>query len=70
MCQVAVGWIAGWHVRRDAVECFALGVAEHVDHVAECFDEGRQAVGAGGLAQVGLGRGSNLGLGAVEGASF
>jgi hypothetical protein len=48
VCWIAVGWIAGWQVGRDAVECFALGVAEVAGDRAESVDEGGQGVGAGG----------------------
>src|SRR5579875_3173146 len=64
--RIAVGWLAGRRAGRDAVECFTLGVAEHVDHCAECLDEGGQGVGAGGFAQVVPGRAGGLGAGAVE----
>ncbi len=52
---------------RDAVERLAFGAAELVGDLAESVDEGGQAVGAGGFAQVVLGRGGDLGLGAVRG---
>ncbi len=45
---------------------FAFGAAELVGDLAESVDESGQAVGAGGFAQVVLGRGGDLGLCAVE----
>ena len=45
---------------------FAFGAAELVGDLAESVDEGGQAEGAGGFAQVVLGRGGDLGLCAVE----
>ena len=62
-------WRGGGRQRapgRDAGERFAFGAAEPVGDLAESVDEGGQAVGAGGFAQVVLGRGGDLGLGAVE----
>ena len=50
-------------VRRAGV---ADRAGEHGDHVAEGADEGGEGVGAGGFAQVVLGGGGDLGLGAVE----
>jgi hypothetical protein len=44
----------------------AFGAAELAGDLAESVDEGGQGVGAGGFAQVVLGRGGDLGLGAVE----
>jgi hypothetical protein len=44
----------------------AFGAAELAGDLAESVDEGGQAVGAGRFAQVVLGRGGDLGLGAVE----
>lgn len=52
---VAAGWFAGWQAERDAVEGFPFGVAELGHHFVEGLDEGGQAVGAVGLAQVVLG---------------
>ena len=66
MCWIAVGWLACGRVRRDVVECFAFGAAELAGGLAESVDEGGQGVGAGGSAQVVLGQGGDLGLGAVE----
>jgi transposase len=63
---IAAGWFAGGRAGRDAVERLAFGAAEVVGDLAESVDEGGQAVGAGGSAQVVLGRGGDLGLGAVE----
>jgi hypothetical protein len=40
--------------------------AEQVDHLGEGADEVGEGVGAGGFAQVVLGRGGDVGLGAVE----
>jgi Transposase IS116/IS110/IS902 family len=50
---------------RDAAERLAFGAAELVGDLAESVDEGGQGVRAGGLVQVVLGRGGDLGLGAV-----
>ncbi len=49
---MAAGWFACGRVGRDAVERLAFGAAELVGGLAESVDEGGQAVGAGGLAQV------------------
>jgi hypothetical protein len=43
-----------------------FSAAEPAGDLGESGDEGGQAVGAGGLEQVVLGRGGDLGLGAVE----
>lgn len=50
----------------DAAERLAFGAAELAGGLAESVDEGGQAAGAGGFAQLVLGRGGDLGLGAVE----
>jgi hypothetical protein len=63
--RVAAGWFA-WRAVRDAGERLAFGAAELAGDLAESVDEGGQAVGAGRFAQVVLGRGGDLGLGAVE----
>ena len=60
------GIAAGGRVGRDAAERLVFGVAELAGGLAESVDEGGQGVGAGGCAQVVLGRGGDLGLGAVE----
>jgi hypothetical protein len=44
----------------------ADGAGEHGDDVVQGADEGGEGVGAGGFAQVVVGRVSDLGLGAVE----
>ena len=64
--RVAAGWFACGRVGRDVVERLASGAAEMAGDLAESVDEGGQGVGAGGFAQVVLGRGGDLGLGAVE----
>jgi len=64
--RIAAGWFGCGRAGRDAVECLAFGAAELAGDRAESLDEGGQAVGAGGFAQVVLGRGGDLGLGAVE----
>ena len=51
----------GW--RRAGV---ADRAGEHGDHVVQGADEGGEGVGAGGFAQVVLGRDGDVGLGAVE----
>jgi len=64
--RVAAGWFACGRVGRDVVERLAFGAAEMAGDLAESVDEGGQGAGAGGFAQVVLGRGGDLGLGAVE----
>jgi hypothetical protein len=64
--RIAAGWFAYGRAGRDAVERLAFGAAELAGDLAESVDEGGQGVGAGGFAQVVLGRGGDLGLGAVE----
>src|SRR5580700_7004152 len=64
--RVGGGRFAGGRTGRDAGERLAFGAAELAGDLAESVDEGGQAVGAGRFAQVVLGRGGDLGLGAVE----
>src|SRR6516225_10092147 len=64
--RIAAGWFGCGRAGRDAAERLAFGAAELVGGLAESVDEGGQGVGAGGFAQVVLGRGGDLGLGAVE----
>ena len=56
-------FVHAWRVLGAGV---ADGAGEHGDDVVQGADEGGEGVGAGGFAQVVLGRGGDLGLGAVE----